>query len=633
MAFAELATVKNEEVIRVETTWNEKELIKIVPGSRWVADERVWTLPIGWAQAVILRGVFGTQVTFGDRLTEWGWHEVETRVKPTLALRELYEDPLTPTYEPSVSGKNLYDFQHIGADFVVLAGSGLLGDEMGTGKTVQMLSALRHLEKKQKKEGDGSLPVLVVCPNSLKSSWVNHTREWFPEAEPIMIDGSAAEKQKQLTRALSVPNAIVVINIEATRLHSRLAPYGSVRLAKCQRCDRHGDPHLTPARCEVHPKPLNQIPFKTVVIDEAHRIKDPQSKQTRAVWACMHGETVTRRWGLTGTPLANNPADTWSIMHGVYPQEYPTKSKFVDRFCLAAWNAYGGLDVVGLQPQMKDEFYRIFDPRFRRMQKMLVLPQLPPKVRTFRHVQMTPKQKKAYNELEKALITRLADGEILVAPNNLAAQTRLLQLSSSYCTLEPDPTNVFGTTVTLCEPSPKIDELEEIISEMDPARKLVVCAESRQLILLAAKRLKKLDVSHSLIIGGMSQWERDLSLRNFQEGEDRALLFTLKAGGVGLTMTAADTIVFLQRSWSMIDNKQGEDRVHRIGSEVHESVNVIDIITRGTVEERQLLRLYDKMQRLDEITRDRAALVRAGHGTEHLDAEESKILGMNLGAP
>jgi len=98
-------------------------------------------------------------------------------------------------------------------------------------------------------------------------------------------------------------------------------------------------------------------------------------------------------------------------------------------------------------------------------------------------------------------------------------------------------------------------------------------------------------------------------------------------------MTAADTMIRLQRAWSMIDNKQGEDRIHRIGSERHESINIIDIITAGTVEETQLLRLYAKTRRLEEITRDRARLLAIGASIAHLDEEESKIISANLGLP
>jgi SNF2 family DNA or RNA helicase len=624
VAYAEIChPVDGVPYIEVTTSWNEKELIKEIPGSRWNVDGRTWTVPLGWAQCVILKGVFAHDITFGDELTKWGWTELEQRVTPALGLRLRTELP--PEYADHAVGLDprMYDFQTTGSVFIDVAGDVLLGDEMGTGKTIQALAALSMRED--------CLPALVICPNSTKYNWERETRDWLPTAEPITVSGSAAEKQRALKRAIGLPNAVVIVNIESVRSFSRMAGYGSIRLKRCRECDKsHGDPNLKASACEVHEKELNRLPFKTVIVDEAHRIKDPHAKQTRACWAVGHQKSVLRRWALTGTPLANHPGDLWSLLHFIAPYEHPTKSRFVDRYCLSAWNAYGGLDIVGVNPTHKKEFFAILDPRFRRMPKALVLPQLPDKVRQWRHVDMTPKQAKAYRELESSLITRLDTGELLVAPNNLAAQTRLLQLSSSYCTLEPDPTSTFGTHVILCEPCPKVDALVEIADDLGD-RPFVACAQSKQLIMLAARRFDKLKIPYGLITGDQSEYERDLALRRATAGELRAILFTVQAGGTGLTMTFADTIVFLQRSWSMIANVQSEDRVHRIGSEIHESINVIDVLTRGTVEERQLVRLYDKFTRLEEINRDKVTLLAHGKGIESLVAEEERIMNTYLG--
>lgn len=624
MPHADLVQTQHGPLISVITSWHEKESIKQLPGAFWGPArglETAWYGPLSWAFCLQLRGVFGQTLTVGEALAEWSQAEYAERVAPSLALRLATR----PDREVELGG--LYPFQFVGDSWLITAGDALLGDEMGTGKTVQTLAAMADLIGPG---GDVSdvLPALVICPNSVKRNWAREAEKWLPQAKVVVIEGSQTVRLRLLNGPAALnPNALVIVNIEATRTLSRLAPFGSTRLKRCRECDpRNGEEGLRLTQCQVHPKPLNRIAFKTVVVDEAHRIKDPQSQQTRACWALMHGSTVSRRWALTGTPLANHPGDLWSIMHGVAPLEYPTKSKFVDRYALTGWNAYGGLDIIGLQPERKDEFYRFFDPRFRRMPKALVLDQLPPKVRAPRYVEMTPKQAKAYGEIETGLVTRLADGTVLVAPSNLAAQTRLLQFSSSYASLDAET-----GTVTLTEPSPKLDALEEVLDELGD-RPVAVCAVSRQLVYLAAARLDKRKISYGLITGKQKEWERDIALRQFQDGKLRVLLFTVQAGGVGLTMTAADTIVFLQRSWSMIDNRQAEDRVHRIGSEVHESITVIDIITRDTVEEAQLERLAEKMARLEEITRDRATLALHGQDTSELDALEEQLLAANLGS-
>jgi SNF2 family DNA or RNA helicase len=321
-------------------------------------------------------------------------------------------------------------------------------------------------------------------------------------------------------------------------------------------------------------------------------------------------------------------------MHGLAPEEYPRRTDYIDRYCFAAMDMFGMLNIVGLNPATKDEFFGFFDPRFRRMPKWMVLRFLPPKLRQRRYAEMGTKQLKAYQELSEGQITRLHDGSIIVATNNLTLNTRLLQFSSAYATV-----NEQGD-VKLQEPSSKIDVLMEILEEMGD-KPIVVCAESRQLIELAALRLeahKPRPIPYSKIVGGMTDVERKQAQADFREGKSRVMLFTIKAGGVGLTMTPADTICFLQRSWSMLENKQAEDRVHRIGSEVHESIHVVDIVAPGTVEESQILRLYEKFERLEEITRDRERMaIAAAAGDQHaayqlqlLEAEEQEILASDL---
>jgi SNF2 family DNA or RNA helicase len=622
--------------IVMTTQWNDKELVKLIPGRSWDADSRQWTVPLSWAACLQLRGIFGDQLTIGDALRDWAFSERSDRVTPAIDKRLMTEPVDAAVDLTDERDRRLFPFQRVGAEWLNIAGDALLGDDMGTGKTVQLLTALRwRLEL-----GQPALPALIICPNGVKTSWRQHIEQWFPEAKAVVIEGSAAQKRKLFTGPAKLnDNAIVIINFEAVRLHTRLAHYGSVALARCIQCDKkHGNPDLPVSRCEVHPKELNDIPFATVIVDEAHRIKDPRSKQTRAVWYAGHQPSVQRRWAATGTPVANAPDDLWPIMHFVDPVEYPSKGAFVDRYCLMSWNNNGGLDVVGVNPQTAKEFYSILDPRFRRMPKALVLSQLPPKIRSQRFVEMTPKQAKAYREISEGLITRLDDGSLLVAPNDLVAQTRLLQLSSSYCTVEHtgeyDEHGRERLKVTMLDhpASPKLDELMSIHEDISNDEQYVVSAEHRQLIELAMRRYDKAGIKYSRIVGGLSQEEREWQLDQFQRGNHRVLLMTLKAGGTGLTMTAASTMVCLQRSWSLIDNKQGEDRVHRIGSEIHDTVNIIDVITRDTIEETvQIPRLLVKFERLEEIQRDRATLLAHGRSIADLDNEESQLMLTNVG--
>lgn len=604
-------TLDYEDRLRVDTVWNEKEEIKQIPGARWDANRKYWTVPFTWASCIQLRGVFRDRLTIGKELNEWAWYESQHQ-DLLMEMRSMLEphERLRP---------GLYPFQEAGRDFLDESVETLLGDEMGTGKTVQTLQAMSE---------DG-YPAIVICPNSVKRSWAEHVPRWTTVGVPYIITGPATQRARTLREAAQDPHAVIIVNYESLRTLSRLAPYGSTRLKKCRECDpRNGEEGVRPASCQVHPKELNRIPFKTVIIDEAHRIKSPSSQQTRAVWAVAHQPTMRYRWALTGTPLANHPGDLWSILHAISPRDFPTKTHFVDRYCLQSWNPFGGLDIVGINPATRDEFFRLLDPRFRRMPKDLVLSQLPPKIRTTRWVELTPKQRKAHNELEHNLGT-LTDSGVLIAPNGLIANLRRMQLSSSTVEVTPNPAKLLGQDVRMIEPSPKLDALEEVMEEFGD-KQLVVCAYHRQLIDLAAARLKKAGKSFGLITGGVSEYERDLALRQFQEGKLQYLLFTISAGGTGLTMTAADTMVFLQRSWSMIENKQAEDRVHRIGSERHESVNIIDIVAIDSVEEHQIESLTNKFMRMQEITRDRASIAAANGDTHALDEEYDRLMNSEL---
>lgn len=618
MAYADC----DDTSITVSTVWHEKDVIKTIPGSSYDGRAKIWRLPLAWASCVALRGVFRDTLTIGDRLQRWAHHELDRRITPTKNLRTL------TTLDGDHFESHLYPFQRAGVEFAAYAGDVLLGDEMGSGKTVQCLSTLASRIGPAE-----TLPALVICPNSVKSHWANNIDKFFPNANAYVLDGSLANRRKIIESARDDPNAIVIINIEAVRSFSRLAPYGSVRLKRCTECDRFGDPELEKSKCEMHSKELNGFGFQTVIADEAHRIKEPKSKQTRAVWALMHESTVRRRWGMTGTPLAQHPGDLWSIMHGIAPYDFPTKSKFVDRYCLTSWNAFGALEIVGIKPETRDEFFSFFDPHFRRMLKAIVLDQLPSKIRETRRVELKPAQRKMYRELKESLFTYTEDGELFITPNQMTATTRLSQIAAASINVEkPDENDPTSWIVTLKNPSPKLDEFESVLEDVGDVP-VVACAEHKQLINLASERLTKLDVPHALITGDISPFDRERALQLLREKKIKVLLFTVKAGGSGIDMTAADTIIFLQRPWSMIDNVQAEDRVHRIGSEQHEVVRVIDIVCTDTVEETQLERLKEKLERLEQITRDRSLLAANGHDTSTLDREEQAILAAHLGTP
>lgn len=464
----------------------------------------------------------------------------------------------------------LYPYQRAGVEFLVSAENAVLADEMGTGKGAQTIHALEVLRRSE----DG--PVLVVCPNSVKAVWGREFAMWTPWRDVCIVSGSAAKRRKLLAE----DHDVFIINYEALRSHSRLAPYGSIRLSEK----------------EKEPGELNR-PWLAVVADEAHRAKDPKAKQTRALWAVS--AEATHRYALTGTPVANNPGDFWSLLHFVSPNEWPSRTKFLDRFCLTSWNAFGGVDVVGLNPHNRDEFFKVVDPRFLRRTKEMVLPQLPPKVRVRREVALAPKQAKVYKALRDDMVAQLDSG-VLSTFDSLSLVGRLSQAASAYLEVDEDG------RVSLTDPSSKIDALEEVLDEA--SEPVVVFAASKKLIDLASARLERREIPHACITGDVLPEDRARAIEMFQAGKLQAILLTLGAGAEGLTLTAAPTLVFLQRSWSLVESLQAEDRIHRPGAEKWESVTIIDIVAEGTIEEDQLDALEGKGDMLEQITRDKEAL-------------------------
>jgi SNF2 family DNA or RNA helicase len=249
------------------------------------------------------------------------------------------------------------------------------------------------------------------------------------------------------------------------------------------------------------------------------------------------------------------------------------------------------------------------------MLKAKVLPWLPKVMNERRDVEMGAKQLKAYKQMLENMIAMLgADedsglaGDALVAPNPLTQTLRLLQFASAYAQIE-----VFESgeeKVVLSDPSCKVDALMDDLENGDFGDDSVaVCAVSRQLIELLSARLTKEGIAHGLITGAQDADERQKSIDDFQNGKTKWILFTAQAGGVGVTLTKARRLVMLQRPWSLVDYRQALDRVHRIGSEIHDSIIITDYVTEGSIEERVIEALDVKSDNFDEIVKDRAKLL------------------------
>ncbi len=596
LVHAEIDETNDKRILITETSALQKDLFNRIPGAKYSHKQFGWNMPLGWAGCLALRSTFRHDLVLGEKLTEWATNELEFRINPCLALRDATD---------AEGADSLYGYQRAGVSFLSTAKRALCADEMGTGKTRQAIMALQQLYM----QGENPFPALVVAPNSTKISWQREAETVWPGLTVSVVKGSAAARRKQLEE----PAHIYVMNWESLRQHSRLAPYGSIGLRRCVECGG-ADPRITHVKCEVHQRELNQIDFRSVIADEIHRAKDPKAKQTRALWAATGDADI--RFALSGTPIASTPDDLWSILHWLSPEEWPSKSRYIDRMLEVSYNAFGAPTVIGVKPHMQAEFFAALDPRMRRMPKSLVLQHLPPIVTERRDVEMTPKQKKAYNQMVDQMVAELDDGNMLVTTSPLVRMTRLLQFASSYAEIEyewNERRQENDEHVKLIDPSCKISAFLDDLDDFGDDS-IVVFAVSKQLINMLSEKLEKKGIEHGMITGDQNTDQRQHHMDRFQRGETKLMLCTIAAGGTGITLTKARVAVFLQRSWSMIDNIQAEARVHRIGSEQHESVAIIDYITAGTVEETVIGAVEQKSERLEEILRDRELLKRTIQG-------------------
>jgi SNF2 family DNA or RNA helicase len=492
--------------------------------------------------------------------------------------------------------------------------SSIIGDDMGLGKTVEGIAldmARRDAAPRGKKR------TLVIAPMSMLSSWEEHFTDWQPGLTTIVINPK--NRDAFLLAVEKGSYDVYIMHWDVVRLLPDLAKYK----------------------------------WFHIIADEAHRVANREAQVT------VRSKKIPRQFltELSGTPMTTRPDQFWSLLNWLKPKVFTSYHRFYERHVVSIKHDNSGdckgvfkngqtcgkghkvsfKQIIGVQNI--DELLRTIQPYYVRRLKEDVLKDLPPKQFTRITVKLGPQQRKVYDQMRDEMLAWIGENEDqpLAAPMAIAKLVRLQQLACAYANVrwekvrainpdwpsggipeekydeslgipkssEPEKYHLVDKQiVTLMDPSSKLDACMEILND-NPDKQFVVFSQSKQVINLLAKRLEAAKISHGVFTGDTSPDNRTDIRTAFQAGHLRVFAGTIQAGGEGITLTAASTVIFLDRAWSPAKNRQAEDRCHRIGQK--DSVQIIDIVAVNTIDAGRLQRIETNWQFIKQLLGDKDA--------------------------
>jgi superfamily II DNA or RNA helicase len=474
------------------------------------------------------------QVTIFSDAMEFMEREIERRemAERERALLARLDGGETPEPLRDLLRVPLYPYQLRGALFAACRGRCILGDDMGLGKTVQTLAAAELLARER-----GIERVLVVAPASVKYQWETEIHKYA--GRPVqVIEGGAAERRAQYKQ----PTFYRLINYEIV----------------VKDLDE-----------------LNAWQPDLIVLDEAQRIKNWESKTSRAVKRLRSRYAVV----LTGTPLENKLEELYSIVQFVDDRRLGPAFQFLHdhsvRDADGRLTGYRNLDKIRTK----------LEPILLRRTRGEVLTQLPARTDTTVYVEMAEAQRGPYAEYQHTL-ARLLQKKYLGEVDRrriLACLTNLRMLC--------DSTFLVDRTTNA---SPKLDELAELLPELlgGGPHKVVIFSQWEQMLHLAAEVVGRLGLDQAMLHGSVPGKERRALLERFRDDPNCRVFLSTDAGGTGLNLQVADTLINLEVPWNPAVLEQRIARVHRMGQ--HRPVQVFNLVTRDSIEERVLRTLAQK---------------------------------------
>ncbi|KAJ6675593.1 HELICASE CHR10-RELATED [Salix viminalis] len=467
----------------------------------------------------------------------------------------------------------------------------ILGDEMGLGKTLQAISFLSYLKVHQKSPG----PYLVLCPLSVTDGWVSEIAKFTPKLKVLRYIGEK-EPRRSLRKTIYEH-----VKESPSSSDASLLPF---------------DVLLTTYDIALVDQDfLSQIPWHYAIVDEAQRLKNPNS----VLYNVLKDQfLMPRRLLMTGTPVQNNLTELWALMHFCMPLVFGTLDQFLSTFREAA-DASSDHDATKVKQQFKTLKSILKSFMLRRTKSKLIECGhlvLPPLTEITVMAPLVSLQKKVYTSILRKELPKLI-ALSSSASNHPSLQNMVIQLRKAcshpylFPGIEPEP---YEEGEHLVKASGKLIILEQLLEKLhDSGNRVLLFAQMTHTLDILQDFLELRKYSYERLDGSVRAEERFAAIRSFsgqsgrsgsESDQNSAFVFIIstRAGGVGLNLVAADTVIFYEQDWNPQVDKQALQRAHRIGQMNH--VLSINLVTRHTVEEVIMHRAKRKLQLSHDVVGD-----------------------------
>ena len=442
-------------------------------------------------------------------------------------LKRLKEGQELQPVLPSTLQAELRDYQLEGFNWLArLAHWGVgacLADDMGLGKTLQALALILA----RAPEG----PTLIVAPTSVCMNWISEAEKFAPTLNPIQF--GSGDRQKLLDDLK--PFDLLVCS------------YGLLQQDDVSAM-------------------MAQVQWQTIVLDEAQAIKNSATKRSKAVMKLQGGFKVLT----TGTPIENHLGELWNLFRFINPGLLGSQDQFSQRFANAIER--------NQDKQARNQLKKLIQPFILRRTKSQVLDELPARTEVTLQVELSAQEMAFYEALRRDAIAKLADPTVESGTKHLQVLAEIMKLRRACCNTRL----VKGTTAL---PSAKLEAFGEILEELlSNHHKALVFSQFVDHLSILREFLDGQNVSYQYLDGSTPAKERKRRVDAFQAGEGDVFLISLKAGGTGLNLTAADYVIHMDPWWNPAVEDQASDRAHRIGQQ--RPVTIYRLVAKNTIEEK-----------------------------------------------